>query len=494
VSAAEQPAGDAGASGVPVDGDAEVKVSPDRMTAVLVVTPPRGGGSAVLPAGAINRLRAAGVAFGIDEDAIGLLVERVRSTGQSASGVVARGQEMVPETKPRWDVFVDLPELTDVEDAHRVAEEGGEDEGRVDYHFRMRIPVVEKDGVIALRHPGSPGVAGRTVLDQPVQPVPAKDTFPKPASGIRQEQREDGTLTLIANASGKVVVEAGRMFVATEHVVQGDVGMAHGDIDFPGDVSVKGNVLDNAVIRARGKVTIVGRVDAAHIEAGSDVSISLGVVGGGGGKGKVSAGGSLSANFAEGAILEARGNIEVRRGIMNSDVSASGRIVCTQGRGAIIGGHVRAGAAIEAKCIGSPSSPETLVTVGTDFALLRERDELERSLASCGDVIARLDRVLGPLEADSDLSGFPEDKREHVRTAVRERIRQGALHRTLEARLQGVRERMSTDVGGAVHIMGTCYAGAHIDIRGVHLVVPEELRYCKIILDESGEHLRTAPL
>ena len=56
-----------------------------------------------------------------------------------------------------------------------------------------------------------------------------------------------------------------------------EVNPSIGNINFAGDVVIKGNVGAGSVIKATGDVIIHGFVESAEITAGGDVEIGLGV-------------------------------------------------------------------------------------------------------------------------------------------------------------------------------------------------------------------------
>ncbi len=70
-----------------------------------------------------------------------------------------------------------------------------------------------------------------------------------------------------------------------------------GNINFPGDVEIKGNVISNLTVTATGNIEILGAVEAASIIAGKNIVLKTGIQGMD--KGVLQAGGNITARFIE---------------------------------------------------------------------------------------------------------------------------------------------------------------------------------------------------
>ena len=81
-------------------------------------------------------------------------------------------------------------------------------------------------------------------------------------------------------------------------------------------------------------------------------------------------------------MVTAGENVIVTQSIVNSDITAEKRIVCSGGKhAAIIGGRYRACEEINAKTIGSPTGgAETILEVGSDPKSKARMDELDVKL------------------------------------------------------------------------------------------------------------------
>jgi uncharacterized protein (DUF342 family) len=190
---------------------------------------------------------------------------------------------------------------------------------------------------------------------------------------------------LCAAIVGQPVMSSSGIAVESTIVVP-QVDIATGNIDFDGAVTVKGDVCAGMSIRASGDVRVDGSVAAAAIDAGGNIVVKGGVIGGVDAADAEQAApaqvlrckGSFQARFVENAHVESATEILVDDYCMYSNLVAGVRIVV--GRPGTKNGHIRGGSAcatalVKAATLGSPAGSKTRVQVGLDP---RERLRLAR--------------------------------------------------------------------------------------------------------------------
>ena len=222
------------------------------------------------------------------------------------------------------------------------------------------------------------GVSGRTILDQV---IPAKDgkkvIVPK---GRNTKLSEDGT-TLIATKPGHVEFDGRNFQVKPVMDIGKNVDYSTGNINFLGDIHIRGDVCSGFTVRAMGNITVDGVVEASTIEAGGDLVVVKGVKGNG--QAVIKACGSIYAKYLESTVVCAKEELQTDC-IINCNVYSDGQVQACSGRGIIIGGKIRAAGEVKANIVGSKSECLTSIVLGgrpsDDFeyeTLLREIGELE---------------------------------------------------------------------------------------------------------------------
>ena len=401
-----------------VDMDAEflVYLSRDKLVAWVLVLPPCGEG-----------------ALRVDELGRVLQSQQVTSGMDTAqvTGIATQKQyfKMIP-------VAVGTPakEGTDgkvVEHFARVQEfEVKVDEnGVADYRSSNYVSQVYKDTVICDIILPEEGVPGLSVDGKVIQPRSVRSA--KVPKGRNTTITEDG-LHLVATMDGNLEFKGDGFHVRPVMEIPGDVDYETGNINFTGDVHVKGDVRENFSVIATGSVTIDGLVEAATVEAGGDLTITKGVVGDN--RALLKCGGSLRAKYLESCVIYA-GKCVFSDCIMSSQVFSDGCIDVTSGRGSIVGGTMVAAAGIRAKMIGAESGRRTDLTMGVLPVVQAELQDLKVELEKYHTEAEELERQLAYLEARAGMEGSdPRIAKARMRRSVLAMKEQQALKRieTLE--------------------------------------------------------------
>lgn len=260
---------------------------------------------------------------------------------------VARGSRPVPGI----DAVLEYHFNEHVEAAPTVREDGS-----VDHHAAIARRFVEEGAVLVTRSAPQPGTAGTDLAGKVTEPPPTKDLPLELIAGKNTDIVGD---TLVSTSAGRPErTPAGIVDVLPVFEVLGDVDYSVGNIDFPGEVIVRGDVKSGFSITARGSVTVRGLVESASITAGGDVALT-GVVGEH--ETYLKVGGNLTAAYLHTTEAHVTGTIEVTGEIMNSTLVA--QLVRTNPKGRIVGGQITAETEIDTGTLGSREARATRVHV-----------------------------------------------------------------------------------------------------------------------------------
>ena len=170
---------------------------------------------------------------------------------------------------------------------------------------------------------------------------------------------------LVATSPGRPVVRGSRIDVLPVFAVEGDLDYSVGNIDFAGDVTVRGDVMPGFSIHATGSVTVYGMTEHATIHAGGDL-ILQGVVGlieaddhgdGMEHEAEIVVGGNLTAQYLHNIAVEVAGEAIVNREMVNCQIVADRVELPSKGR--IVGGVTAAKLEIECGTLGSNNGVST---------------------------------------------------------------------------------------------------------------------------------------
>ncbi len=348
-----------------------VFISADKMEAWLLIFPPVGQGKEADKEMLEEALAGKGITFGIEEELISGIIDA--SEKYFHIFTAAKGEAAI---QGKDGYIVDLyPRV--IERKFEVDEHD-----RVDYASLNLIQNADKGDVICEAVPPTMGVTGSTVLGQKLSAKDGKAV--KLPKGRNTEISEDGT-KLLALQAGHVEFNSGSFQVKTVMEIDSNVDYTTGNINFLGDVHIRGDVCSGFTVRAVGDITVDGVVESGNVEAGGDLIVVKGIVGDR--SSVVKAHRDIYAKYLESSIVHAKGNLHTDC-ILHSDVYCDGEIKVCTGKGVVIGGKIRAARGIEAKIVGSKSGSPTAVKLGgqpcADFEkklLIKEKEELEKEMA-----------------------------------------------------------------------------------------------------------------
>lgn len=178
---------------------------------------------------------------------------------------------------------------------------------------------------------------------------------------------DDDGCTVLSAISGTVRSTSSKVWVEKSLQISGHVDFSTGNIDFPGDVMIRGNVVDLFHVESGGSIEINGAIEAAEVNAAADLVVRGGIAGRD--KARCTAGGTLVARYIANASVEAVGDIVVQTEIASSRV-VTGAMLRVQ-RGPLIGGHTTATAGAELQQLGAETGAATLIEIAIDESLRR---------------------------------------------------------------------------------------------------------------------------
>ncbi|WP_408954527.1 FapA family protein [Natroniella sp. ANB-PHB2] len=434
-----------------LDRDAKVNVtiSSDQMAAYLDYCPPLGGEEYTVDQ-VIKQLKEAGVVAGIRREEF---TADFAPQKKYENYLIAVGKEPVPGEDGKINLQFDLEKKD--KNVNQL------DDGSVDFYNLNRIINVEEGEVLATKSLPVEGEAGITVTGEEIPPEPVEDI--ELQEGENVEISEDG-LAIRSTMEGQVVYNEGKISVLDVHTVNGDLDLSTGNIDFKGNVIVKGNVNDGLEIKAKGNVQINGSVHGGKIKSQGQVDIAKGFIGLN--KGEINAQGNITVKFIENGIVKTEKDLVVKDAIMHSDIDAGEQIILNQGKGLIVGGKVRAGKEIDAKIIGSSLATSTEVYVGITPEL---RDQFETKQAEYNQKQEKIDEIVKDVRVlkkkKEKLDGKLSNKKQQLLNQLtRQRFNLAGDLEKLKAERDKLAERLEEGKKGRIKVYETIHSGVTLTI------------------------------
>ncbi|WP_312371323.1 DUF342 domain-containing protein [Lachnoclostridium sp.] len=446
----------------------KVTISDDRMEAVARFYPPSPNGSVMNFTEIINDLVKAGVKYGVVEENVkSFLNERI----YLEDIVLARGTEPV-QGKNAVITYYFNTDLT------RKPKEN--EDGTVDFHQLDTISRVSKGALLANLVPAIQGRPGISVVGAAIQPDRVEHKILR--TGTKTKLSEDGG-SLYSLADGHALLSGEKVNVSDSFEIKGDVDASTGDIEYDGNVSIKGSVRTGYKVIANGDIIVDGVVEGALLQAGGQIILKRGIQGMN--KGALIAASNIVSKFIENAEVRAGGYI-TSEALLHSRVSARGDVIVGGKKGFITGGEIRSGTMIHAKTAGSTMGTNTLLEVGVDPTIIEEYRRIEKELPNMNKELEQLTQnLLLYLKKFKGGENLPLDKKLLIKSMS---VNKDALEKKKAesiARMEELQSFMDDNESGCIKISDTIYPGCKVAISNVVYYVRNETVHCSLVRDRA---------
>ena len=280
------------------------------------------------------------------------------------------------------------------------------EDGSADYYNTSVVENVTKGQVLVEKIPPTAGVPGITVKGKALHAISGKNK--KLPIGKNIEHSKDG-LQAYSTIDGMLSTARNRLSVLPVFEVNGDVDFSTGNIEFIGNVIVKGSIKNGFTIKSGGDVHIYGIVEGGSVDAAGSIFVKVGIRGMK--KSMIQANGSISTKFIENATVSAGVDVIVEEVIMHSEVSAGNSILINKNKGLLVGGRYRAGQLIRCINVGNNLATKTDLEVGVDPALKDEFLKVSQEYKQVKDNILKSSQGIKILEEIKEkLGAIPPTK------------------------------------------------------------------------------------
>ena len=375
----------------PMNANCNVFLAADKMTAFVCVFPPIAGGEEVRYELLKEALNKKNVKFGVDEEK---LIDIADEKKYGVLFAAARGNPCIHGE----DGFV-------VDHYPREVDEGlKEDErGNVDHKSLRRFHSIQEGEVICEITYPTEGEDGMDVTGRELKARPGKS--PHVPQGKNTELSEDGT-KLTAVIDGDVTFQNNTFCVDKILTIAESVDNSVGNLDYNGNILIKGDVKSGFKVNATGDIIVQGSVGSAKLCAGGNIEIMEGM--NGNGQGTLEARGDVKITFMESVNVICYQDIYAAT-IVNSDILCGGSIYATKGKGVVVGGSIKVKTAVEAKRIGNQSGSENKIRLGYELSDEDDLETMHKELEASRDTLDKIYKNIMYLKSQE---AIPEHRKE----------------------------------------------------------------------------------
>ncbi|MCL2216056.1 MAG: FapA family protein [Defluviitaleaceae bacterium] len=380
-------------------------------------------------------------------------------------------------------------------------------DGFLQFHFdRSNIkpkPKIMEDGTVNFKQLGMFKLTNRG--DVLVTSVPAREgkdgidvygniipaVKPRPATVI---PRGKGTVLspdgmhLIADVSGQLLLQEGKINISAHLEIAGNVDNSTGDIDFNGQVTVRGTVVSGFTVKAVGNIEVFGVCEAATLVS-TEGSIVLGNGVQGSDKGELTAANDITAKFIESCKVNAGGNVTADS-IMKSHIKCNGSVTVSGKNGLLVGGTLVAGEKLVAQTIGSPMGTLTEIEVGGAPRELGRQKELVNEFNKIKEEYEKCDKAVTTLTILRKKDQLPDDKKAILVKMINLKMVYRDKMTKLQDEIDEITRTLAVSVG-TVAAARVIRPGVRITIGNAQMTIRDEISNCR--LRNNGEKIVIGP-
>jgi uncharacterized protein (DUF342 family) len=374
-------------------------VDPERMNAYFVNLPNLGERAVPTPTDIEALFVAADVCTGTDQAAIALLCEKSKQNMPMDLVIpLAHGNEPVHGRDGRFSFSVDIeakPGLL-------------REDGSIDFRQLNQSHLVKANTCIGSSIPATEGKAGSDLSGKVLAGHNGFDVTMELGKNVRHRSKEGAPDRYYAEIEGDLIFtdyrdrRPPRMRLAVHEtmVISGDVDFHIGNIEFPGNVEIRGSVCPGFRVRAEGNITVAKSVEmGAQLSCDGDLVVAEGIIGD---QTHCRTAGSVYSTYVQAAHIEAGQDITLSEYAYDADLRAGNEVEILgsskSGRGgALVGGRVMAGRRISAHHIGFDSGEPIQLIAGFDLEPLQRSKCLKDMIERCDSAIKK---ALGALQVE----------------------------------------------------------------------------------------------
>ena len=450
-----------------VDGRVSVTADPDGMVANMVLYAPQNGGRPVTVEKVMEELKSCGIVSGIDEFDIKDMVEaqvyetpicvaRAIQPKRGSNGSISYNYDKEHKLTPQRDEF-----------------------GVCNYRELNSIVPIRKGDIIAEIVLPTEGIPGENIYGKP---IPAEKGIPaKYYVGRNTILTADGK-AIVSACDGHIVFSKGGFIVEDTVTVNTDLDMSIGNINFFGDVRIKGNVMEGFTVTAGRNIKIDGSVFGSTINAGGKVTIVGGCIGS-----TVNCEASADIGFCENTVIRAQGNV-VSKQFAFCDVFCYGALTAKGNNGVIMGGKITSMHDVNAGIIGSDKYTMTEVNIGDGSVLYSKKCEAEEELAQVSKALDEAVRNLDFLKfRKTQQAGVLSDaQQKQVKVETRAKLLNSMRKKELEEEIAQLESDIRNKDNLCARVSGVIYPGARFCVNFLTLEISEITKRARItIVDDK---------
>lgn len=343
------------------DGYVSIMISEDKMKAYASFFHSTGKGRKLEFVQAESALKANGITFGIDNEAIGSSIDKCNEEQTEVESVlIACGTKPVKASPEHINL---KPDFFNREKTHI------RQDGSVDHKTSSPFIMVKKGESIGQKFSYRPGVNGTDVTGAAI-------AFKEKEMQIFKlgENLEVKDNIVISMVFGRFLIDGDLISVTELLEISSDVDYHTGNVSFAGDIVIDGVIQDGFRVAAGGSIRCKKLIKNAEVLSRGDLQLDLGLKGRGNALIRIN--GTITSKFLEQGNVESRKGITVSTSILSCKINTLGKLTMGQ-KGTIVTSEITAEKGLEVFNLGRENCAPSKIWCGISFVEFRKLDHLK---------------------------------------------------------------------------------------------------------------------
>jgi len=385
-----------------LNGKIILNISNDYMRVVMKITKPKKGGREADYEDFDNIIQKNLIISGIKRD---IATSTIENQIYTTPTLIAESTIPIMGENARVELFFNKEKsYSDIEDTENI-----------DYKNLSNIKSVTIDQVLGEKIAATIGEDGHDVLGKTIEAYKGKDLDINDYLG-NNVAFDSNTNIIKSTIDGQVVLTNKLVSVEPLLEIAGDVGPETGNIDFLGSVLIKGSVLDNYSVSAKGNIDVMGSVGKSDLLSHGNIVVKLGIQGSE--ANTVKADGDILAKFIQFGNVEAGGDVVVNEAILNSNIDSENNILLIGKKAIASGGRLRAYKKVIGKVLGSTSNTKTIIETGIHPENRKKMSMLESEKLDISEKLEPLSINIKSMNKIKKTKGLDEERTEQLENEI----------------------------------------------------------------------------
>jgi uncharacterized protein (DUF342 family) len=344
-------------------------------------------------------------------------------------------------------------------------------DGKADFRNLEKYITIKRDEKIATVFQGVPGKQGRDVLGVEINPKAIKKPKLEIGSNITsetivsQEEPDKIYIEYSASCDGVLISNEESIQVSEELKLTTNVGIATGNINYQGSITIEGSIEEGAKVVCTGVMMVNANVESSEIEVGQDMTVKGGIKLKN--RGVIKVKGNLRSKFIENAIIEVDGDVIVEGSILNSKIFCLGSVLLIGATSGILGSEIIVFGSVSTVNLGSTAGLDVVIDMGYHHKNDKLYNELgntiksaEKELATLVPQVQQMNNIIKQSRGKLD-----EDRKKKYKELIDTFKQKNDLHRRLVNKHEELKtSRFNSDKINLI-VKGAGFPGATIKYR-----------------------------